>query len=208
MKWLIGIVVAFTLTTSGCVTPPAEEILGAQFVRAEVNPAGTPKEVLAAYTFADVKTTNTQPLALQTIAEQLKQEKQLKKLNKSTATVIKATNAVKARVGKTWYVFSGASPNGWDCSGLVLWAYEQMNVELPHRASEQKLAGKLVTEPKLGDIVAFTYKGSKTAYHVGLYLGEGKMVHAPRPGVATSIEDVEHFANGSKISYTRILDTM
>lgn len=208
MKWLIGIVVALVLSTTGCVTPPAEETLGAQFVRAEVNPAGTPQELLTVLMTADVKTTNAQPLALQTIAEQLKQEKQLKKLNKNTATVLKATNAVKARVGKTWYVFSGASPSGWDCSGLVLWAYEQMNIELPHRASEQKLAGKLVKEPKVGDIVAFTYKGSKTAYHVGIYLGEGKMVHAPRPGVATSIEGVEHFANGSKISYTRILDTM
>ena len=208
MKWLIGIVVALVLSTTGCVTPPAEEILGAQFVRAEVNPAGTPQEALTVLMTADVKTTNAQPLALQTIAEQLKQEKQLKKLNKNTATVLKATNAVKARVGKTWYVFSGASPSGWDCSGLVLWAYEQMGIELPHRASEQKLAGTLVTEPKVGDIVSFTYKGSKTAYHVGIYLGEGKMVHAPRPGVATSIEGVEHFANGSKISYTRILDTM
>ena len=207
MKWLIGIVAATVLATTGCVTPPAEEVLGAQFVRAEMNVVGGDEAILAHYTKADVTTTNDDPLSPTSLAEQKRQEKIIETLNKNTIQMSKMLDALTAREGKTWYVFSGATPRGWDCSGLVLWAYEQMGIELPHRASKQALAGTPTTDPQPGDIVIFTYPGSKSAYHVGIYLGEGKMIHAPRPGMITTIEGVEKFANGSKVTYTHLVDT-
>lgn len=210
MKWLIGIVVVTVLSTTGCVSPPKEEALGAQFVTAELNVVGGNQAILAHYTKAktDVTTTNIDPLAPKT-AEQLNKEAGIiATLNNNTTAMLNMLDAVKARVHRTWYVFSGASPAGWDCSGLVLWAYEQVGIELPHRASEQKLAGKLTDTPQPGDIVSFTYKGSQSAYHVGLYLGEGMMIDAPRPGQATAIESIDKFAgNYSKVTYTHILDT-
>ena len=109
-------------------------------------------------------------------------------------------------VGKTWYVFSGASPSGWDCSGLVMWSYQQLGIELEHRASKQANAGVAVNDPIPGDIVVFKYNGSKSAYHVGIYIGDGKMIHAPRKNEVTRIESVSKFGgNYSTISYRRIL---
>lgn len=114
---------------------------------------------------------------------------------------------LKKQVNKTWYVFSGTTPQGWDCSGLVLWAYEQVGITLEHRASLQAKAGKVTDAPTPGDIVVFTYNKSKSAYHTGIYIGDGLMIHAPRKGEVTRIESVEQFAgNYSKITYRNLLD--
>lgn len=129
-------------------------------------------------------------------------------LQANTDRVEAAVKKLKSHVGKTWYVFSGTTPSGWDCSGLVVWTYEQLGIELEHRASKQAEAGTRVTEPKVGDIVAFTYKGSKSAYHVGIYIGNGKMIHAPKHGHVTRVEDVETFAGSSKVTYARIIETI
>ena len=131
---------------------------------------------------------------------------------KRQANTNKLNNVIsqlKGRVGKTWYVFSGATPAGWDCSGLTKWAYEQLGVNLEHRASKQKDAGIKVKSPKVGDIVAFTYKGSTSAYHVGIYIGPNRMIHAGGgKGDSTSIVSISKFAgNYSKVTYTRIINT-
>jgi hypothetical protein len=50
-------------------------------------------------------------------------------------------------VEKTWYVFSGSTPSGWDCSGLVMWFYSDFNIELTHSATDQMNSGLLVDTP-------------------------------------------------------------
>lgn len=116
---------------------------------------------------------------------------------------------LRKTVGKTWYVFSGNTPSGWDCSGLTMWTYEQLGITLEHRASKQQYAGYQVSTPNVGDIVVFTYKGYKSAYHVGIYIGNGKMIHAPEKGQRTRIESVSRFAgNYSKVSYRRLLNSL
>lgn len=116
---------------------------------------------------------------------------------------------LKRYVGKTYYVSSGASPSGWDCSGLVMWAYAQIDKDLYHGASAQKHAGKFVKEPKLGDIVSFGWKGYSGSQHSGIYLGDGMMLHAGGySGMRTEITDISKWADGSGntlITYTRIL---
>ena len=130
------------------------------------------------------------------------------KLQANASRVTKAIKKLRSHVNKTWYVFSGATPSGWDCSGLTLWFYKQLGIELEHRASKQDTAGKKVTDPKPGDIVVFKYKGSMSAYHVAIYLGNGKMIHAPKHGHLTRVEDISSFAgNYSNISYRRLIDT-
>lgn len=128
----------------------------------------------------------------------------------NTSKLNKVISQLKGRVHKTWYVFSGDTPSGWDCSGLTMWAYEQLGVNLEHRASKQKYEGTIVKTPKPGDIVAFTYKGSQSAYHVGIYLSPDEMIHAGGgKGDYTSIVRISKFAGKySNVTYTRILQTI
>jgi cell wall-associated NlpC family hydrolase len=78
------------------------------------------------------------------------------------------------------YVWGGASPTGgFDCSGLVYWAYGRLGVELPHSSYALFDLGRPVATNRLepGDMVFFSGLG-----HVGLYIGDGRMVHAPHSG--------------------------
>lgn len=131
-------------------------------------------------------------------------------LTSNTSKVNTVISQLKGRVNKTRYVFSGATPAGWDCSGLVMWAYEQLGFNLEHRASKQQSAGTKVESPKAGDIVVFTYNGSKSAYHTGIYLGPDEMIHAGGgKGEPTSVVSISKFAGKySKVTYRRILETM
>lgn len=78
------------------------------------------------------------------------------------------------------YRWGGESPEtGFDCSGLVRWAYLRVGVDLPHNSYALYGQGKRVAESRMapGDILFFEDLG-----HVGLYLGRGRMVHAPETG--------------------------
>jgi cell wall-associated NlpC family hydrolase len=78
------------------------------------------------------------------------------------------------------YVFGGSGMTVWDCSGLTMRAYRSAGVSLPHYSAAQSRYGKSVSysSAKPGDLLFF----GRPISHVGIYLGGGKMVHAPRPG--------------------------
>ena len=78
------------------------------------------------------------------------------------------------------YVFGAAGMVTWDCSGLTMRAYQAAGVSLPHSSAAQSRMGKKVSLSQLkpGDLVFF----GRPVSHVGIYLGGGKMVHAPRSG--------------------------
>jgi len=78
------------------------------------------------------------------------------------------------------YRWGGESPSsGFDCSGLVRWAYGRIGVELPHSSYALYGEGRQVSQARMkpGDVLFFEGLG-----HVGLYLGRGRMVHAPQSG--------------------------
>ncbi len=100
-----------------------------------------------------------------------------------------AVSAAESQLGDP-YVWGGSTPaTGFDCSGLVQWAYAQAGVSLPRTAAEQQQVG--VRVPSLaqatpGDLVFY----GQPAYHVGIYLGNGLMIDAPEAGQTVSIAPV------------------
>jgi peptidoglycan hydrolase CwlO-like protein len=78
------------------------------------------------------------------------------------------------------YVWAGAAPSGFDCSGLTMYVMRQHGVELPHHAASQYLLGTRVpvSDLRSGDLVFF----GSPVYHVGMYIGGGYFVQAPRTG--------------------------
>ena len=113
---------------------------------------------------------------------------------------------LKKRIGKTWYVFSGSTPRGWDCSGLTLWAYEQIGVELPHSANKQARAGIKVVSPSVGDLVLFGYPGTNTFFHASIYIGDNKVIHAGfKRGQTTSVLDLDSASvKNTKMRFVRV----
>lgn len=128
-------------------------------------------------------------------------------LDLNTQKMTNVINKLTDRVNKTWYVFGGSTPRGWDCSGLVLWTYKHFGINLYHSAFAQKYSAKPHTysdsKAKVGDIIAFPG-------HVGIYVGNGYMIHAPHPGVRTQKIKVWKWAkeNGTRyVTYTRLIKT-
>jgi len=80
------------------------------------------------------------------------------------------------------YVYGGASPSGFDCSGLTMYCYAQVGVGLSHGATDQQHASTPVPISALqpGDLVFFG--NASYSYHVGIYVGGGSMIHAPHTG--------------------------
>lgn len=78
------------------------------------------------------------------------------------------------------YLWGGAAPSGFDCSGLILYVYRQHGVELPHYSGSQFLLGEKIAPAALqpGDVVFF----GSPIHHVGMYIGGGYFLHAPRTG--------------------------
>ncbi|OEJ94764.1 C40 family peptidase [Streptomyces thermolilacinus] len=93
----------------------------------------------------------------------------------------------RAQVGKP-YVRGAAGPSSYDCSGLTQAAWKAAGVELPRTTGGQAEAGRRVASGELlpGDLVFFHDDGG----HVGIYAGDGRMIHAPRPGGTVREEPV------------------
>ena len=95
-----------------------------------------------------------------------------------------AIEAALADLGKP-YVFGAEGPDAFDCSGLMQRVWRQAGVELPRTSSEQALVGQRIplADIRPGDLVIYYAERS----HIGLYIGDGKIVHAPHPGTSVRI---------------------
>ncbi|WP_035288261.1 C40 family peptidase [Clostridium sp. KNHs214] len=95
----------------------------------------------------------------------------------------------KSFLGKP-YVWGAEGPHAFDCSGLTLYVYRKMGVNLPHYTGSQAEYGKLVKRNELvqGDLIFFNTTGYLA--HVGMYVGNGKFIHASSGGHRVIISDL------------------
>ena len=102
----------------------------------------------------------------------------------------------RAQLGEQ-YVFAATGPDQWDCSGLTMMAYRQVGVKLPHNAAMQQREGRQVTAPSPGDLVFWGLSSG----HVGIYSGNGMMIHAPNPRRKVSEDRVNDLSRVMYRSY-------
>ncbi|MFF5918101.1 NlpC/P60 family protein [Streptomyces flavochromogenes] len=109
-----------------------------------------------------------------------------------------AVSFARAQLGKP-YVWGATGPSAYDCSGLTQAAWRAAGVSLPRTTYTQINAGRRVSRSQLapGDLIFF-YSGIS---HVGLYIGGGQMIHAPRPGAPVRVAPIDEmpFAGATRV---------
>lgn len=108
------------------------------------------------------------------------------KKNRSPVQI--ALAVARKQLGKP-YRWAGTGPNGFDCSGFTMFVYGKAGVSLPHNSGRQYNSVKQVPVDKLkpGDLV---FSGGSYIHHVGIYIGDGKMIHSPHSGRRVEIAPV------------------
>ncbi|KUI03080.1 endopeptidase [Mycobacterium sp. IS-3022] len=103
-----------------------------------------------------------------------------------SATVIQAA---LSRIGSP-YSWGGSGPNAFDCSGLVMWSFQQAGISLPHSSQALASGGQPVSRDQMqpGDLVTYYSDAS----HVGIYIGDGMMVHASTYGTPVRVAPVDN----------------
>jgi cell wall-associated NlpC family hydrolase len=99
------------------------------------------------------------------------------------------------------YVYGGASPSGFDCSGFVMYVFAQVGVSLPHNAAAQYGYGMPVSRDQLqaGDLVFFNGLG-----HVGIYIGGGQFIHSPHTGDVVKISSLSGWYSSTWVGARRL----
>ncbi|MET9452376.1 NlpC/P60 family protein [Streptomyces cinerochromogenes] len=98
-----------------------------------------------------------------------------------------ALAAARSALGRP-YVWGANGPSGFDCSGLMQWAYAHAGIHLPRTSQEQRFAGRQVplSQARPGDLVVYRSDAS----HVAMYAGNGQVIHAPYPGAPVRYDPV------------------
>jgi cell wall-associated NlpC family hydrolase len=106
-----------------------------------------------------------------------------------------AVNAALSKLGSA-YVWGATGPSTFDCSGLMVWAYNKAGISLPRSSSAQSQTGTPVSRDQLqpGDLVFYYSPVS----HVGMYIGNGMMVHAPTSGDVVKIAPLQSQYAGAR----------
>jgi len=106
--------------------------------------------------------------------------------NPAAGTIIQAA---LSRIGSP-YSWGGSGPNAFDCSGLVMWSFQQVGISLPHSSQALAQGGQPVSTDQMqpGDLLTYYSDAS----HVGIYIGDGMMVHASTYGTPVRVAPVNN----------------
>lgn len=212
----IAAIVVFALTVTTCAIPANGQGTKIEYASNPTNPiVAYESGPMVGYSIVDFIVNRKTELTM--LEEQAEAEKahrlavarKTRELSLNTLDLKNAVNLASNQIDKTWYVFSGSTPSGWDCSGLVLWMYAHLDIELYHSATVQMMSGDLVSTPKFGDIVGFSWNGSSRYYHVGIYISEDLMLHSGgKKGDVTELRLISSFGgDSSTVRYSRIIET-
>ena len=129
--------------------------------------------------------------------------------NMPPGTLKSIVEAAYSKLGNR-YVWGHTGPNSFDCSGLMYWAYKQQGITLPRNSAAQgSSAGRPVnrSELKPGDLMFFATGGGKRISHVGMYIGDGKLLHASSPSTGVRIDDINSkYYTKTYVSARRIIE--
>lgn len=108
--------------------------------------------------------------------------------------------AARTRIGRP-YAWGATGPNWFDCSGLIVWSFAQVGIQVPRTSQQQAAAGQPVARDELqpGDVIAYY----PDATHVGLYVGDGRVIHASttgRPVAEVPIDAAGPFRNARRLT--------
>lgn len=105
----------------------------------------------------------------------------------------------------TPYVWGGTSPSGFDCSGFTQYVLAQNGKSIPRTSQEQFASGQAVDKSNLqaGDLVFYNWSGGTEATHVGIYEGNGKMIHAPHSGDVVKEVDFNSYGQNAYLGARR-----
>lgn len=105
----------------------------------------------------------------------------------------------------TPYVWGGTSPSGFDCSGFVQYVLAENGKSIPRTSQEQFASGQAVDKSNLqaGDLVFYNWSGGTEATHVGIYEGNGKMIHAPHSGDVVKEVDFNSYGQNAYLGARR-----
>ena len=122
----------------------------------------------------------------------------------NTLTATAASRIAKSMIGQP-YRYGGQSPGGFDCSGLVWYSYKKVGVNTARTSKNLRKQAKKISRKKMraGDLVFF--KGWVRTGHVGMYIGNGRFIHAPSSGKKVKIDRLDsgywddHFKSAGRI---------
>jgi len=126
-------------------------------------------------------------------AERAARAAQRERVERAKTIGIRAVSFAKQLIGVP-YSWGGTSPaTGFDCSGFVRFVYDHFGIDLPHSSYAQFDYGRRVTRGGLkpGDLVFFDGEG-----HVGMYVGDGRFIHAPHTGTRVEIDSLSGWYAG------------
>lgn len=112
--------------------------------------------------------------------------------SKATGSAAAMLERAKSFIG-TPYKWGGSGPLGFDCSGFTQYLYRELGIELPRVSSQQANYGKRIGLDQLrpGDLVAWDNSSRNNgADHIAIYIGNGQVIHAPKPGDAVKISKI------------------